>query len=122
MLATLHRLRSLAHIIDMHEMSKDPSALLPRRREGGNADDGQLSRADFGRYLDYCSELLSVVSKAAALCAEESTDPVVLDTVSEIENLTTGMSRKIWQKISLLQTAHPTPDPAAAGGPRPPLA
>jgi hypothetical protein len=45
------------------------------------------------------------VSRAAALCAEQSTDPVVLDTVSEIEVLTTGMSRKIWQKISLLHLA-----------------
>ena len=27
---------------------------------------------------------------------------VVLDTVSTIETLTTAMSRKIWQKISLL--------------------
>ena len=123
-LATLHRLRSLAHIVDMHQMSKDPSELLPRR-EGGRTPEGMMSRADYGRYLDYCSELLSLVSKAAALCAEESTDPVVLDTVSEIENLTTGMSRKIWQKISLLQTADPAPAPPAPlgpRGPRPPLA
>jgi len=45
------------------------------------------------------------VSKTAALCADESTDAVVLDTVSEIESLTLGMSRKIWQKISLLHGA-----------------
>jgi len=30
---------------------------------------------------------------------------VVLDTVSTIESLTVGMSRKIWQKISLLSRA-----------------
>ena len=29
LLRRLHRLRSLAHIIDMHQMSKDPAALLP---------------------------------------------------------------------------------------------
>jgi hypothetical protein len=46
--------------------------------------------------------MLSLVGKVAALCAEESQDSVVLDTVSTIETLTTGMSRKIWQKISLL--------------------
>jgi hypothetical protein len=40
--------------------------------------------------------------KTAALCAEESRDAVVLDTVSTIESLTTGMSRNIWQKISVL--------------------
>ena len=43
-----------------------------------------------------------MVGKTAALCAEESRDAVVLDTVSTIENLTTGMSRKIWQKITIL--------------------
>ena len=48
----------------------------------------------------------------AALCAEQSTDPVVLDTVSEIEVLTTGMSRKIWQKISLLHLAQQGPSAA----------
>jgi len=53
-------------------------------------------------YLDYCSELLSLIGKVAALCAEESRDSLVLTTVSDLETLTTGMSRKIWQKISLL--------------------
>ena len=110
-LETLHRLRSLAHIVDMHQMSKSPEKLLPRW-EGGQASQGSLTRAELGRYYDYCSELLTIVSKAAALCAEQSTDPVVLDTVSEIEVLTTGMSRKIWQKISLLHLAQQGPSAA----------
>ncbi len=104
-LETLHRLRSLAHIVDMHQMAKSPEELLPRRKVR-EAKEGAMTRAELGRYYDYCSELLTIVSKAAALCAEQSTDAVVLDTVSEIEDLTTGMSRKIWQKISLLHTAH----------------
>ena len=48
------------------------------------------------------SELLSLVAKTAALCAEYSTDSVVLDTARAIESLTTDMSVKIWQKIALL--------------------
>ena len=108
-LEILHRLRSLAHIVDMHQMNKDPDELLPPREGGrggiGGAD--RMTRAELGRYYDFCSELLSLTSKAAALCAEESADAIVLDTVSEIENLTTGMSRKIWQKISLLRTSTP---------------
>ena len=104
----LHRLRSLAHVIDMHQMSKDPAALLPDTRrptpQGRDVISARsMSVRDYALYLDYCSELLSLTSKAAALCAEESTDALVLDTVSEIETLTTGMSRKIWQKISLLR-------------------
>ena len=54
------------------------------------------------RYLDYCSEMLSLVGKTAALCAEESRDSLILETVSTIETLTVGLSRKIWQKISNL--------------------
>ncbi len=45
---------------------------------------------------------LHAVAGSAALCAEESRDSLVLTTVSDLETLTTGMSRKIWQKISLL--------------------
>ena len=102
LLTQLHRLRSLAHIVDMHQLTKDPERLRPGFRSTHDSMDPHLGRDDLERYLDYCSELLSMVGKVAALCAEESQDAVVLDTVSTIENLTTSMSRKIWQKISLL--------------------
>ncbi|MDQ2795576.1 MAG: hypothetical protein M3Y06_00165 [Actinomycetota bacterium] len=103
----LHRIRSLAHIIDMHQMGKDPAVLLPETvpvvpAGVDTVSPRTMSARDYALYLDYCSELLSLTSKAAALCAEESTDSLVLDIVSEIESTTTGMSRKIWQKISLL--------------------
>ena len=102
LLRRLHRLRSLAHIVDMHQLTKDPERLRADFvRTDASARPG-LGRADMEHYLDYCSELLSLTSKVAALCAEESQDPLVLDTVGTIETLTTGMSRKIWQKISLL--------------------
>jgi hypothetical protein len=56
-------------------------------------------------YYAYCSELLSLTAKTAALCAEHSSDEVVLDTISTLETLTTELSNKIWQKISLLPRA-----------------
>lgn len=102
LLALLHRLRSLAHIIDMHQLTKDPERLRPDFQATTESADMRLDRDDLQHYLDYCSELLSLVAKTAALCAEESTDAVVLDTVSTIETMTTEMSAKIWQKISLL--------------------
>jgi len=102
LLTQLHRLRSLAHIIDMHQLNKDPERLRAGFRPTAESVDPGLSRDDLERYLEYCTELLSLVGKVAALCAEESQDPVVLETVSTIETLTTSMSRKIWQKISLL--------------------
>ena len=104
-LATLHRLRSLAHVIDMHQLTKDPERIrsAPPPTDASIVPD--LTPDQLGRYLDYCSELLSLVSKTAALCSQDSADPLVLETVSEIESLTLGMSRKIWQKISLLHAA-----------------
>lgn len=59
-------------------------------------------RTQLHHCLDYCSELVSLVAKTAALCAERPCDPVVLGTVSEIETVTAHMSQKIWQKLSLL--------------------
>ncbi len=101
-LALLHRMRSLAHIIDMHQLTKDPERLRDGFRRTPMSADPGLGRDEMEHYLDYCSEMLSLVAKIAALCAEESRDAVVLDTVSRIESLTSAMSREIWQKISLL--------------------
>jgi hypothetical protein len=105
LLQVLHRLRSYAHVVDMHQLTKDPERLRSGPAPTPKSAANDLDAVELGRYLDYCSELLSLVSKTAALCADESTDAVVLDTVSEIESLTLGMSRKIWQKISLLHAA-----------------
>jgi len=103
LLALLHRLRSLAHVVDMHQLTKDPERLQERFRGTDATLTFTLDAAKLENYLDYCSEILSLVGKTAALCAEESTDAVVLDTVSEVETLTVGLAREIWQKISLLR-------------------
>jgi hypothetical protein len=105
LLALLHRLRSLAHVVDMHQLTKDPERLQERFHGTDVTLAFTLDAAQLANYLDYCTEILSLVAKTAALCAEESTDAVVLDTVSEVETLTVGLSREIWQKISLLRTA-----------------
>lgn len=112
LLDLLHRLRSLAHIVDMHQLTKDPERLRPDFRPTDATVPIDLDRSSMEHYLDYCSEMLSLVAKVAALCAEESQDSLVLTTVSDLETLTTGMSRKIWQKISLLprEDARPVAD------------
>ncbi|HRO03173.1 MAG TPA: hypothetical protein PLS69_06175 [Terricaulis sp.] len=89
----LHKLRSIAHVIDMHQLTKDPAALLQER-----APPRRMTKFELTRYLDYCSEMLALIGKLAALYA----DPVVIDAVTEIENLTTSLARKIWQKISVI--------------------
>jgi aryl carrier-like protein len=109
LLNLLHQLRSTAHIIDMHQLSKDPEQLRPTFVPTPVSRPLEMTRDEMERYLDYCSELLALVGKTAALCAEESRDSLVLETVSTIETLTVSISRKIWQKISTL----PAPDDAA---------
>jgi hypothetical protein len=98
-LEALHTLRSMAHVIDMHQLTKDPATLMYER-----APPRQMSEFQLTRYLDYCAEMLALIGKLAALFADRMRDPVVIDAVTEIENLTTGLARKIWQKITLIGT------------------
>lgn len=109
LLGLLHRLRSLAHVIDMHQLSKDPEQVSPTYTRTAESVSHGLDAEQLHHYLDYCSEMLSLTAKTAALCAENSSDEVVLNTVSTLETLTTELSNKIWQKISLL----PRPDTVA---------
>ena len=104
-LRVLHQLRSIAHVVDMHQLTKDPEQLLSDPPATASSPPRTMSRAELGRYLDYCSELLSLTSKIAALFVERFDDPVTLGAVTEIETLTAGLSRKVWQKISMLNPA-----------------
>lgn len=101
-LAALHELRTIAHVIDMHQLTKDPGRLLRSVILTPSSPKPELDAYQLMRYLDYCSEMLSLTGKLAALYAQYFRDPVVLSAVNEIENLTTGLSRKIWQKIMIL--------------------
>ena len=104
-LALIHRLRSIAHIVDMHQLTKDPDRVRADRTATASSPRPELSLDALGRYLDYCSELLSLTSKIAALFGERRSDPVVLAAVNEVEQLATGLSTKIWQKITILNNA-----------------
>ena len=55
------------------------------------------------RYFDYCSEMLSLIGKVAALYVQGFPDSVALQAVDDIEGLTTSLSRKIWQKIMIIE-------------------
>lgn len=103
-LKAIHELRALAHVIDMHQLTKDPERLLARRMKTPSSPKQNLSPAELGRYLDYCSEMLSLIGKLAALYVQKFDDPVALAAVNEVEDLTTGLSRKIWQKIMIINS------------------
>jgi hypothetical protein len=101
-LKALHELRSLAHVIDMHQLTKDPSQYGQGVVLTATSPKVRMTSYELIRYLDYCSEMLSLIGKMAALYAQDFHDSVVLSAVNELENLTTGLSRKIWQKIIIL--------------------
>lgn len=46
--------------------------------------------------------MLALIAKLAALYTEHSQDREVTDAVNEIEDLTSNLGRKIWQKIMTL--------------------
>jgi hypothetical protein len=112
-LRAIHELRSIAHVIDMHQLTKDPEWVLARGGETGLVEARSMTLFELSRYLDYCSEALSLTGKIAALYVQPFDDPVALDAVSEVEQLTTGLSRKIWQKLTVLYAMPPVPPPAA---------
>ena len=101
-LGMLHRFRSLAHIVDMHQLTKDPEHVLHPVPPTPSSPQRSLSRGDLTRYLEYCTELLALVSKLAALHAQDLQDPVVLEAVNDIESLTADLARELWQKITIL--------------------
>jgi hypothetical protein len=101
-LRMLHQLRSVAHVVDMHQLTKDPELVLNPIEATDSSPVRTLSRDQLERYLDYCAELLALTSKLAALHAQRLQDPVVLEAVNDLENLTSDLARKIWQKITIL--------------------
>src|SRR5262249_37774531 len=100
-LKAIHELRALAHIVDMHQLTKDPEGVL--RLLPGVTPKRAFTPLELTRYLDYCSDAQALISKIAALYVQGFQDPVLLDAVDDVEDLTAGFSRKIWQKITILE-------------------
>lgn len=121
-LRAIHELRAIGHVIDMHQLTKDPEWVLARGRETGIIPARSMSLFELSRYLDYCSEALSLTGKVAALYVQRFDDAVALQAVNEVEELTTGLSRKIWQKLTVLYTVPPVEVSAAAASSRAPAA
>ena len=101
-LRDLHELRSIAHVVDMHQLTKDPTQLHKGYSSTASSHIHEMNEFELMRYLDYCTEMLSLTGKLAALYMQNMRDPVIIDAVNEIEDLTTSLSRKIWQKIMIL--------------------
>ncbi|HKE95471.1 MAG TPA: hypothetical protein VKB34_14250 [Povalibacter sp.] len=106
-LRAIHVLRSFAHIIDMHQLRKDPERLTPTTGHTPSAPAHAMTPLEITRYLDYCSEMLSIISKIAALYVQDFDDATTLAAVDEVEDLTGSLSQKMWQKIMILDRMIP---------------
>ena len=109
-LKAIHELRALAHIIDMHQLTKDPESYLNTSEATTNPTRRPMTKFELNRYLDYCSDAQALISKIAALYVQNFQDPVLLDAVDDMEDLTAGFSRKIWQKLTILEAFNRPPE------------
>ena len=105
-LKSLYVLRSLAHIVDMHQLTKDPERVAGGGRDTPSSPKRVLTPFELTRYLDYCSEMLALLSKLAALHTQHFNDPVTLEAVNDVENLTQGLGAH-----HLAEDHDPRPDP-----------
>ena len=101
-LKAIHELRVLAHIVELHQLTKDPDRLIYPEGATDSSPTLAMTAFELTRYLDYCSEMLALIGNLAALYAQRYDDPVILDAVDAIENLTGGISAKIWRKVMII--------------------
>jgi len=95
----VHELRSLAHIIDMHQLSKDPVIEKFRR----NSQEQFRNKVE--SYLHACIALLALVSKIGQLYIDYFPDPTATSAVNDFEETANGLAMKIWSKLINLQQA-----------------
>jgi hypothetical protein len=103
-LGALHELRAMAHVIDMHQLTKEPDHLNDAEQPEVEA----LPPSDLTACLSWCTELLSLIGKLGAYYVQGFDDQVSLDEANEVEDLTTGLSQKIWQKIMIVHQTRNT--------------
>jgi hypothetical protein len=101
-IGAINALRDVAHVIDMKQLTKDPDYVSKVVHPTAHSPKRDLDAFSLGRYLDYCTEMLSLVSKLGYLYVAEFHDAEATKAVNELENLCNGLSRKMWQKIMML--------------------
>lgn len=91
-LKAIHELQSVVHIIDMHQLGKDPSIEKFR-------DDPEDRERKIDQYLHCCTAMISIVSKIGQLYIDHFYDASATTAVNEFEAVATGTTQKIWSKI-----------------------
>lgn len=98
------KLRALAHLVDVHQLRKNPEVIGEEGRATPSSPERKLTPFEMGRYFDYCSEMLSITAKVAALYSDRFDDPGVHELVNDLESLTVSLERKIWQKMMVMES------------------
>jgi hypothetical protein len=62
-IAAVNRLRSIAHVIDMHQLTKDPTVWGDNNTPLRTSPTRIINPFLLVRYLDYCAEMLAITSK-----------------------------------------------------------
>ncbi len=119
-LRAIHELRSMAHLMDMHQLNKDPERI--GAKDAPLMESGRpMTTEEVSWYLHYCSELLAILNKIGQLYVQDFPDATAEAAVDNCDRLAAGLSNKIWQKIIILDriradTAGELADDEIAGG------
>lgn len=100
----VNTLRCLAHVVDAQQLTKDPCYVHEKVSRTSHSPERHMNAFQLSRYLDYCSEMLSLISKVAFLYVQDYHDAQATNAVKDLEDLTNGLSRKIWQKIMSIKS------------------
>ena len=98
----LSELRAFAHVIDMYQLTKDPTVVVGGGPQTSVSPKRDMSQFELARYLDYCAEMLALIAKLAALYERAHADPEISAAANGVETLTSDLGRKIWQKITII--------------------
>ena len=99
----INYLRSLAHVIDMHQLTKNPTANLAVDVSAAQYLPRGLTQDDLSAYLELCAEALSLTGKVGFLYVQDFHDAEATKAMNDLEDLTIGLANGIWQKIILLK-------------------
>lgn len=103
-MAALHDVRGIMHVIDMHQLAKDPTRALTDTTASSPLRD--LKPAELARYLAYASEMLSLSAKIAVIYGQHVNDTFVAEAVNDLERTAASLSTHLWQKIAVAQRMH----------------
>ena len=104
-LKRLDHLHQLIHVIDMHQVAKEAITLGNNDAEVDDSEKESIDKRfeQSKQYLDRVHELVVLAGKTAALYPRICNEHVVLTKVQGVEELSLGISTKLWQRYDRLE-------------------